>query len=209
MRWRRRRSEWRTTRSTPRSERLQEILSYAMARILVSCVADGFLIRRYAMAESKTMYERLQTESPRIHDGHSRGTRASRRSRRATSVTMHFAEFLRLTSGIRSKEWKLVNTEVQVQAGSRSPTVKFARVLEQALPRSDGGRTAAAEVARWMLDNLKGDVANSQPGGGNEGQYQAERFGEVDVECFPPCIRACSRWRRPGENLSHIRVGSP
>jgi DNA primase large subunit len=47
---------------TSEDEAVQEILSYPYARILVSCIGDEVLVRRYALAEAKAFNERLRKE---------------------------------------------------------------------------------------------------------------------------------------------------
>jgi DNA primase large subunit len=182
-------------------ERLQEVLSYAMARILVSCVADGFLTRRYALAEAKAMYERLQTENVELMMDIA-GELGVDASLAGDVPNMHFAEFLRLTTGIRSKDWKLVNTEVKHGRVSL-PKVKFARVLEQALyDRIE--EELPLQVSQKMLDDLKPDIAElAKSAEQMKDRYQTDSFGDVDMECFPPCMRRMIVMIQSGANLSH------
>ncbi len=182
-------------------EQLQEMLSYAMARILVSCVADGFLIRRYALAESKTMYERLQRESVDLMMEISEELAVDAQLKDGVP-NLHFAEFLRLTAGIRSKEWRLVNTEVK-EGRVSLPSVKFARVLEQALFDKLEDELPLP-VSQELLDKLKPDVKElSAAAEQMKDRYQAEGFGEVDVESFPPCMKRMLAMVQAGANLSH------
>src|SRR5512136_1619948 len=48
--------------SSPRSEAelLSELLSYPLARVMVSCLGDNILLRRYALAEAKLAFRRMQ-----------------------------------------------------------------------------------------------------------------------------------------------------
>jgi DNA primase large subunit len=183
-------------------DQLQEILSYPMARILVSCVGDGFLIRRYALAEAKTAYERMQTEKVEVLMGMAKelGVEADL----VEGVPrMHFTDFLRFTSGLRSKEWKLVNTEV-VKGMVSLPKIRFARVLEQAL-HDKMEDELPLPVTKWMRDALKQDVNELKALAEQmKDRYQAEELGEVDVECFPPCMRRLVAMAQAGENIPHI-----
>jgi len=182
-------------------DRLSEVLSYPMARILVSCVGDGFLIRRYSLSEAKTMYERLQTESVGLvmEIAAELGVQAELMD---DQPSMHFSEFLRFTSGLRSKEWKLVNTEVK-RGFVSLPKTKFARVLEQALHDKLEEELPLA-VAQWMIEALKPDVLElRQLAEQMKDRYKAEEFGDVDVESFPPCIRRLIGMAQAGENISH------
>ncbi|HVO78238.1 MAG TPA: DNA primase large subunit PriL [Methanomassiliicoccales archaeon] len=186
---------------TTEDELLQEMLSYAMARILVSCVADGFLIRRYALSESKTMYERLQRESVDLMMDIASELSVETQLKDGVP-NLHFAEFLRLTSGIRSKEWKLVNTEVK-EGRVSLPKVKFARVLEQALFEKIEDELPLP-VSQVLLDKLKPDIKELAAAAEQmKDRYHAEGFGEVDVECFPPCMKRMLAMVQSGANLSH------
>jgi len=53
------------------AELLAELLSYPLARVMVSCLSDPILLRRYALAEAKLAYRRMQNEERRA-GGHRR-----------------------------------------------------------------------------------------------------------------------------------------
>ncbi|MCQ5375545.1 MAG: DNA primase, partial [Methanomassiliicoccales archaeon] len=93
-------------------ECLLEILSYPVARMIVSCINDGFLIKRYALAEAVTMNKRLLSESTE-----SIAALADELGVNVViideSLRMYFADYLRYTSKMRSVDWKLVNMEVE------------------------------------------------------------------------------------------------
>jgi len=182
-------------------DRLQEVLSYPMARILVSCVGDGFLIRRYALAEAKTAYDRMQTE--RVETLMEIAVELGVAATLVDDLpSMHFTDFLRFTSGLRSKEWKLVNTEVKEGMVSL-PKVKFARVLEQAL-HDKLEDELPLPVTKAMLDGLRSDVSELKMLAEQmKDRYQTEGFGEVDVESFPPCMKRLVAMAQAGENISH------
>ncbi|MDD1743235.1 MAG: DNA primase large subunit PriL [Methanomassiliicoccales archaeon] len=186
---------------TSREDMLQEILSYAMARILVSSVGDGFLIRRYALAEAKTAYEHLQIEPIDLVMEIAAELGVDATLDRGVP-SMHFGDFLRYTSGIRSKEWKLVNTEVKKGLVSL-PKIKFARVLEQALHDKIEDELPLP-VADWMIKALKDDIQELKGLAEQmKDRYKVEGFGEIDAESFPPCIRRLIAMARSGENISH------
>ncbi len=186
---------------TSKEDMLQEILSYAMARILVSSVGDGFLIRRYALAEAKTIYDHLQTEPiDRVMEIAAELGVDATLERNIPS--MHFADFLRYTSGIRNREWKLVNTEVKHGLVSL-PKIKFARVLEEAFHDKIEDELPLP-VADWMLTALKDDIQELKNLAEQmKDRYKVEGFGEIDAESFPPCIRRLVAMARSGENISH------
>jgi len=184
-------------------DRLEEVLSYPMARILVSCVADKFLIKRYALAEGEAMRARLEKDPEDVVEevSYQLGVRASAGGQDGV-VRMHFSDFLRLTSHMRSKEWKLVNQDVHAGQVTLART-KYARVLQQALqdriedelplPVNDAIRKAVA-----------GDVKDlGQRTALLRERYRAEDFGKVEIANFPPCINRLIGMAQAGENLPH------
>ncbi|OPY34818.1 MAG: DNA primase large subunit PriL [Methanomassiliicoccales archaeon PtaU1.Bin124] len=182
-------------------EAMLEILAYPVARILVSCIADDFLIRRYAIAEAKAMNDRLQTEdiSILVEVAEDLGVSAHRDDER---LSMHFADFLKYTSGLRGKEWKLVNQEV------RSGYIllkkdKFARVLEQALAERIEGELPLP-VTDDILAMCKADVDElAQKVAQMREKYRSNDFGEISITKFPPCMKKLASMAEKGENMPH------
>jgi DNA primase large subunit len=182
-------------------EQLEEILSYPMARMYVSCVGDKFLTKHYALAEGVAMYERLEKEDLDVLEevAFQLGVKMAIDG---DSLRMHFTDYLRFTSRMRSKEWKLVNTEVRDGQVALSQ-VKFSRVLQQALqdrieeelplPVNDTIAKALGQDLRELKDRtaIKRD------------QFKAEDFGKVSVENFPPCMKHLIGMAQAGENMPH------
>lgn len=180
---------------------LLELLSYPMARVLISCVADDFLIRRYAIAEAKTMNDRLATEDmDTIREvAEDLGVSAHLEGER---LSMYFADFLRHTSALRGKEWKLVNHEVRsgyIFLGKN----KFSRVLEQALAErieSELPLPITDEILKLVdtdVTELRTLVDEMRE------KYRAKDFGEVTMTKFPPCMLKLTSMAEKGENMPH------
>lgn len=182
-------------------ERLEEILSYPMARMYVSGVADKFLTKRYALAEGVAMYERLEREELDVVEEVAYQLEVAA-SREDEVLRMHFTDYLRYTSRMRSKEWKLVNTEVRrgyVVLGQ----VRFARVLQQALQdrlEDELPLPVNDDIVRLLGEDLS-DLKNLTAL--RRDQYKAEDFGKVSVENFPPCMKHFIGMAQAGENMPH------
>lgn len=182
-------------------EALLEILSYPVARILVSCIADDFLIRRYALAEAKAMSDRLGTEdiTVLVEVAKDLGVSAQLEAER---LSMHFADFLRYTSGLRGKEWKLVNQEV-LNGYIQLKKDKFARVLEQALAERIENELPLPVTDEIMAlckndaEELSVLVAQMRE------KYRANDFGEISITKFPPCMKKLAAMAEKGENMPH------
>lgn len=182
-------------------EILEEILSYPMARMYVSCVSDRFLTKRYALAEGVAMYERLEKEELDVVEDVAFQLGVALNTDKE-ALRMHFTDYLKFTSRMRSKEWKLVNTEVKEGFVALSQ-VRLARVLQQALqdrieaelplPVND----QIAQVLGGDLKELKERTAVKRD------QFKAEDFGKVSVENFPPCMKHLIGMAQAGENMPH------
>jgi DNA primase large subunit len=182
-------------------EQMHEILSYPLARMLVSCVADGFLIRRYALAEGVTMNRRLQEEDPEsvLLVARQLGVRAAIVE---SALRMHFTDYLRFTSRMRSKEWKLVNTEVR--AGFVFlPKTKFCRVMQQAL-QDRLEEELPLPVSEKIIEALKPDARRMRElvDVWRE-RYKAEDLGRISIVKFPPCMKRLVAIAQAGENMPH------
>lgn len=187
-------------------EQLEEILSYPLARMLVSAAGDKFLLRRYALAEGVTMCGRLEREEVDVVEevAYQLGVKARTDSDTADQVTVsiHFSDYLRFTSRMRSKEWKLVNIEVkdgQVVLGQ----VRFARVMQQAL-QDRIENELPLPVTADLIKSLGEDLREIKDRAAiKREQFKAEDFGKVSVDNFPPCIKHLIGMAQAGENIPH------
>ena len=123
--------------------------------MFVSSVGDKFLTRALR-ARGVAMCERLERERSDIVEevAYQLGVPVTTDVDESDELTvrMHFSDYLRFTSRMRSKEWKLVNTEVK-DGHVTLNQVKFARVMQQALQdRIEAElpcRSPTASFARW------------------------------------------------------------
>lgn len=182
-------------------DQFQEILSYPLARMLVSCVPDPFLIKRYALAEGVTMKRRLEEEDiPTIVEvAEQLGVRAVVVE---GSLRIRFTDYLRFTSRIRSKDWKLVNNEVFKGYVFLSKP-RFCRVLQQTL-QDRIEEELPMEVSDAIVDSLgsRWKRLETMVETWRE-RCKAEDFGEVSIVKFPPCMKRLVAIAQAGENLPH------
>ncbi len=186
---------------TTKAESLAELLSYVAARILVSCVNDPYLTKRYALAEAKTANTRLQNEDfgfvvevakemdldVRLEDG---------------ICKIHFIHYLRNTSQMRSKPWKIANQDLQNGFIILNKS-HLARVAQQALQMRIEGELPS-EVNDEILRDLSQHITDIQKVlEERKGTFKAEDFGKIRVTKLPPCMRQLLAKVQAGENLSH------
>jgi DNA primase large subunit len=182
---------------------LVELLSYVVARIIVSCTADQHLIQRYALAEAVTTEKRLGSEDMDfvLSIAALLGMDVVQVSDNEASV--HFTDYLRHSSDMRSEEWKLVNQEL---GRGRVPVTKerLARLLRHAimekieselpLPVND----AIISAFSSSIELVKDEIAR------RKAQFESESYGKVSFLRLPPCMKKLLDMMKKGQNVPHV-----
>ncbi|MFB6157513.1 MAG: DNA primase [Haloferacaceae archaeon] len=192
-----------------------ELLSYPVARVLVSLVDAPAAVEKYASAEAATARERFVADVERGDDLRSVEGRVSlddllREFDLARTVErpggdgrfrIGVGEYLRLSDPDWGDRWRLVNRAL---AGGRVPVEReeLYRLLEAAVrERVESGLPfpVQGEAGEALADALSEEVAAVR-------RLLADRAPRPDVsavrpERFPPCIRALVDRARDGENL--------
>ena len=184
------------------ADALNELLSYPIARMVVSAVSDTFLTRRYAIAEAKLAHARLLQEDPEFlllaakelgldlapDDG---------------GFRLHFTDFLRFTNAMREKEWKLINQ--RVGGGSvLLPREKAVRVLQNAVQQKIDGELPL-DVNDLILERLASEVSQVKAVlRERHRKWRAEDVGAARITRFPPCMYDLVAKIQNHENVAHM-----
>ena len=180
---------------------LMEIMSYPYARMLVSSVNDRYLNRRYALAESVRMNGLLiQDDNQTV--AHVAGELKVNAVADDNGLRMHFSDYLKFSSRIKSKDWKLINTEVEDGYVILSPK-KFDRVLQNALQdriESELPLSLPETFASYLKDDVE-KVTNAL--NEHKSKYSPTGGGPIELEYMPPCMKAILAQAHNGINLSH------
>jgi DNA primase large subunit len=205
---------------TSEADAMNELLSYPVARMFVSCLGDQKFIRRYAIAEAKLANARLTAEAestrepvPRPTVGGAGGGVNSFVIQVAEelglqihhvddSLAVDFSDFLRFSTTMKSKSWKLVNQDVR-DGKTLVSEDKLIRLVEQMiadkiaselpLPVNDAILEALAEDIEEIAKALEEKRA----------EHPERDFGRVSIVRFPPCMKALLEMIRRGENVPH------
>ncbi|MFB6111659.1 MAG: DNA primase regulatory subunit PriL [Halobacteriaceae archaeon] len=189
-----------------------ELLSYPVARVLVSIVDEHVLTRKYGAAEARTAHDRfmdaIQDDSELRSVDRERLTlgRLLREFDLENDVhettegfSVDVPAYLLLSAGIRGDEWRLVNRPLR---NGRVPVerTELGRLLQaavedrvtSALPLSVPGAVAeplesAVTEVRSVLEDL--DLTTD--------------IDAVVPELFPPCMQHLLQQVRDGEHLEH------
>lgn len=196
----------------PRRPARVELLSYPVARVLVSLVGEEALTRRYARAEARTAAERLREDAAgpdlRSADRIQLSLRellaefdlAGRvRERDDGRYGVHVSAYLSLAAGQRGEQWRLVNREL---ADGEVPVTReelFA-LLETAVEHRVG-----ADLPFGVPEQIAEQLVDEQ-------DCISERLAAVDLdltietvkpEAYPPCMTALLDRIREGDPLAH------
>ena len=183
------------------AEVLTEILAYPVARMLVSAIADPYLVRRYALTEAVWGQMRLSVEdAPFVASLAAELDLDLRPSDGGFEV--HFTDFLTHTSSMREKDWKLINQVVDrgYVRLSRERTLRMMRNAiqrriesELPLPVND----EVIEAFRRDAQQLKAMLASRKE------RFKAAELGTVSITRFPPCMYNLLAAIQNHENVPH------
>ncbi|MCE8425046.1 MAG: DNA primase regulatory subunit PriL [Candidatus Methanoperedens sp.] len=177
----------------------KELLSYPVARILVSCIKDSYLIKRYALSEAKSSYDLIKKlPDGGLMDFASEFSISSRIDER--SYVMHCTDYLR--HAIREQGWKLINRKMN-RGWVYLSKVEFARIIEEAVrERIESGLPLdvpphiCASLEDYLIEIRNNLIARKS-------EFSIEEFKEIMPDCFPPCIVHALSGAQAGLNLPH------
>jgi DNA primase large subunit len=180
------------------------VLSYPIARMLVSSVGDILLVRRYALKEAKAAYGHLVGE-----DGEFLIALAEEELGLPAEmveedmVRLHFSDYLKNASSIRHKPWKLHNQDLR-DGFVHLPKRKFARLLQEAF-RQRIEDELPLEVTEAILEQLSDEIDTVVEGVEKlRESIQKESYGEFSLDYLPPCMLDLLTKTQQGVNVPHM-----
>jgi DNA primase large subunit len=185
-----------------------EILSFTVAIVLAIATQNSFIQKRYALAEAKQAYEDLKLEPKeklmKIAQNFEWKLTLNDDQKIPYEFTLDFSDYLRNTTHLRERKWKLVNR-----------TLTNGRVY---LTGSETARLLAEEVRRYVEKRTEvRDLPKFPPKiletAERIKKLSIERIGKTEMEgfpkaitqtAFPPCIQTLYQAFSSGRHLSHI-----
>ncbi len=182
-------------------DRLNDILSYPYARVLVSVINDRFLTKRYALAESVRLNRLLGDETPAtvLHIAGALGVNSTFQDNK---LKMHFPDYLTFSTRIKSQDWKLVNSEL-FNGYVFLANEKFGRLLQNALQDR-----IEEELPLSVPDDVKASVSEDVKRIGAslseiKNRFNPQMTGELQEGDLPPCMRTLLANVQNAVNLPH------
>jgi DNA primase large subunit len=170
-----------------------ELFTYALARIIVSCMAERGVIERHARFEAIRASSYLKEEPPALRQFIAERIGLDPRTDRLTVV-----QFVELASSLREAGWRLINRELQ-NGSVLLHEEEMDDILKERI-RSILVRQFPLPVPKTLCETIAPVLS------GITSSYQEQilqQFGEVDEESFPPCIGALVKAITAGTNLPH------
>jgi DNA primase large subunit len=179
-------------------ELLTELLSYPLARVMVSCLDDPILLRRYALAEAKLAHRMMQdakegitalAEDLGLHlQGHG-------------PWKIHYSEYIRAARGMHSPKWKLTNRDLY--EGYLTVTEDELKRLLEEMVRAKVANGLPLPVNETICEGLKEYLDPLRAELKVIADRQKVDLGRVEEGAFPPCIRKMLSDVAQGINLAH------
>jgi len=182
-----------------------ELLAYPVSRIIVSCVNDGYLTKRYALAVAKLACEHIkELKNSTLEELAAEFGISITFDTTAANVVLHFIDYIHHASAIHAPEWKLLNRTVE-KGMLTIARDDFARLMEEAV-REKVEAGLPHEVPQDMREALSPYVAEIREAlnaRANSRNFNRDGFGEVTPDCFPPCMSSAIADVQANVNLSH------
>jgi len=180
----------------------ERFLSFVYARLLVSAAPSGAAVRRWAVAEAKRAWRRLDA-APADELCEVARRMSYELEPEGNDIRIRLTDYLHLATPIREADFHLVRQGVR--RGQVIVTRKrAARLVQEGVRVTLTAPIELAKEVRVVLDRTEGEflqeIARRVPVPTLDRSGLA---GPLRPEIFPPCIRKMRRTLEAGENLSH------
>ena len=179
------------------------IISYAVARIIVSTFPDTYLINRYSRVEAESAASNLYEESPEFVMSVASDMNFPLEYGERAGFRIHFTDYLIYSAGMRDTAWKLINQELK---GGYVPLTKrkAVRLMQNAIEAKISEKLPLPlpddilHYFRRETERLKVLVADAKS------RFSGSDMGEYSPERLPPCIKHIMAMAQQGVNIPHM-----
>ena len=185
-------------------ERIMELFSYPLARIVTVCVDDDYFTRSYALSEAVHMYKNLLKEPLSfVFDVAKEFNLSVEYSDEMNELRLLFTNYLTYAP-TRYKKWKMINRKMdhgfislsQKDLSRIIQEVLRKRInteLENRLPHNEALSVFSEEIAR-----IKNKVLAQRK------KHELLPLGKLNIEYLPPCLKNILSLIQSGENVAHM-----
>lgn len=177
--------------------------SYPLSRIIVSCIDDKYLTKRYALAESKSFYENLKKENKKTILDIAKDILSSEVKYDDQQIYyMGFTDFLKLTGNLKDEKWKLTNQRI-VNGDVYLEEKDFKRVLQEGIRKKIENNLPidVPEKICTGLNQLQQEIKEVLDE--KKASFETDIQGVVKENLFPPCLKQIIQKIDNSQNISH------
>jgi len=185
-----------------------EILSFPVAIMLAVATESPFIKKRYALAEAKQAYNemRLEPKQKILAIAQNFGWRLflNNDAKIPYEFALGFADYLRNTTHLREKKWKLVNRPL-VGGSVYLTRNETTRLLSEEVRRHIEARLEVKGLPKFPQQIMDAAEKIKKLSVERVGKEEMEGFPKIIVqEAFPPCVKALYQSFSSGRHLSHV-----
>ncbi|MCE8429535.1 MAG: DNA primase large subunit PriL [Candidatus Methanoperedens sp.] len=183
----------------------KELLAYSIARIIVSCINNNYLTKRYALAVARSSYEHIKDlKNAVLLKELAADLGISIRLDDIMNVSMHFTDYIRCAHVLHEPKWKLLNRTVK-QGMLLISRDDLAHLMEEVVRQKveSGLPHEVPKDIQVALEPYIAEVMEIINTRASKQSFSREGFSEVIPDCFPPCISAAIADVQANVNLSH------
>jgi DNA primase large subunit len=192
--------------SQPLKNSAIEIASFPVAIMMVAAINDNYLKKRYALNEAKRIHQFLKEEKPekifQIAKFFNWNIQTAPQNT-IYSFTIPFTTYLQNTTNLQDPYWKLINR--QLHKGQIILTQHEAtRLLQEEIRKHietklNTKTTTLPPQIKTTVEKLKNTFTAQKKA------IKLEEYPKtVNIEAFPPCVKALYNATTSGHHLSHI-----
>jgi len=190
---------------TSEAENINELLSYVITRIIISCIKDPYLVRRYALAEAIYAHSGLQNRDIKFISEIAAQFDLQPEKRSENEVSLKLIDYLKYSINLRDPnlKWKLINRDVTHGAVIVN-NKDFSRLIQESIRLrilEELPVDVDSELKNKILPRIKTLVNTVQS---RKRKFETKDLGKVSITRFPPCIKQLLGMQQAGENLPHV-----
>jgi DNA primase large subunit len=190
---------------TSEAESINELLSYVITRIIVSCIHDQYLVRRYALAEAVYANKGLQNMGVKFNIDVASKFDLNMKYISNDELKMKIPDYLKYSINIRGTEhkWKLINRDVN-HGEVLLPPNDLVRLIQEAIRlkiQSELPIEVDSELQKKITPRIKELITLVKT---KKQKFEARDLGKVSITRFPPCMKQLLGMTQAGENVPHV-----
>lgn len=186
------------------SDKIMELLSYPIARMIAVCIDDIYFKRRYALGEAIHAYKNLLNETTNFLIDVSKEFNINVNFDKDTNrISIYFVDYLH-HAPTRYKEWKMINRQMKngfIQISKKD----LARIIQEALRTRINNELDERTCSKTVYETFSSDIKRLQNSVMiHRKNIEAAPIGKLDTKKLPPCMKNILVAVQAGENVPHM-----